>query len=206
VSETSPTTIIDLLRHGEPIGGRRYRGQIDDPLSEKGWQQMRAAIRGQGEWDVIYSSSLKRCVEFAQEVATQRSLPLRVDPRLMEIGFGVWEGQTPDALRRNDPQCVDRFWRDPISNRPEGAEPLEAFRQRVAGAWGEILAREAGKRILIVGHAGITRMILTLVLGSPLENLFRIQVDNAGLSRIRVQGTGAEAFPVVSYHGRRSVE
>jgi len=31
------TTTIDLLRHGEPVGGKRYRGQIDDPLSEKGW-------------------------------------------------------------------------------------------------------------------------------------------------------------------------
>ena len=34
-------TRIDLIRHGEPVGGRRYRGQIDDPLSEKGWKQMR---------------------------------------------------------------------------------------------------------------------------------------------------------------------
>ena len=34
-------TIIDLLRHGEPLGGSRYRGnRIDDPLTEKGWRQM----------------------------------------------------------------------------------------------------------------------------------------------------------------------
>ena len=33
-------TVIDLIRHGEPVGGRRYRGHIDDPLSERGWQQM----------------------------------------------------------------------------------------------------------------------------------------------------------------------
>jgi alpha-ribazole phosphatase len=30
------STTLDLMRHGEPVGGRRYSGQIDDPLSEKG--------------------------------------------------------------------------------------------------------------------------------------------------------------------------
>ena len=36
-----PVTTIDLIRHGEPVGGRRYRGgRMDDPLSEKGWAQM----------------------------------------------------------------------------------------------------------------------------------------------------------------------
>ena len=37
-------TTIDLIRHGEPVGGRKYRGQTDDPLSEKGWAQMWAAV------------------------------------------------------------------------------------------------------------------------------------------------------------------
>ena len=35
----TPTT-IDLIRHGEPVGGSKYRGQTDDPLSEKGWAQI----------------------------------------------------------------------------------------------------------------------------------------------------------------------
>ena len=38
------STTLDLMRHGEPVGGRKYRGQIDDPLSEKGWAQVRAAL------------------------------------------------------------------------------------------------------------------------------------------------------------------
>ena len=37
-------TTIDLIRHGEPVGGRKYRGQTDDPLSEKGWEQMWKAV------------------------------------------------------------------------------------------------------------------------------------------------------------------
>jgi alpha-ribazole phosphatase/probable phosphoglycerate mutase len=37
-------TTLDLLRHGESVGGRKYRGQTDDPLSEKGWAQMRDVV------------------------------------------------------------------------------------------------------------------------------------------------------------------
>jgi alpha-ribazole phosphatase/probable phosphoglycerate mutase len=29
-----------MIRHGESVGGRRYRGQLDDPLRDKGWRQM----------------------------------------------------------------------------------------------------------------------------------------------------------------------
>ena len=57
----TPCTLIDIIRHGEPVGGKRYRGQIDDPLSEKGWQQMRDAVAGHNPWDVIISSPLARC-------------------------------------------------------------------------------------------------------------------------------------------------
>ena len=196
------STLIDLLRHGEPVGGRRYRGQIDDPLSDKGWQQMRTAVANRNDWDRIYSSPLTRCADFARELARQLAVPLHVDARLMEIGFGVWEGRTADELRHDDPLRLERFWQDPVTYRPEGAETLESFRQRVSSAWREIAAAHAGERILIVGHAGITRMVMSLVLGSPVEHLFRIQVENAGLTRIRIQGVGEGSFPQLLFHGR----
>jgi alpha-ribazole phosphatase len=163
---------------------------------------MRFAVMGRHEWDVIYSSPLKRCVEFAQELSGQLSLPLNIDERLKEIGFGCWEGRTPDDIRRDDPLRLEHFWRDPVKYRPAGAETLTSFRARVSAAWEEIRSAHAGQRILIVGHAGITRMILSLVLGSPVEHMFRIQVDNAGLTRIRIRGDGADALPMLVFHGR----
>lgn len=195
------STQIDLLRHGEPVGGRRYRGQIDDPLSDRGWQQMRAAVTGTDRWDVIYSSPLVRCRAFAEELAARQGAPLQVDDRLKEIGFGAWEGRSADELRAQDPLRIERFWRDPVGNRPENAETLESFRSRVSAAWQEILNTHPGKRLLIVGHAGITRMILCIALQFPLEHLFRIRVDNAGMTRLRIQGEGADAYPILQFHG-----
>ena len=43
-------TTLDLMRHGEPVGGRRYRGRTDDPLSEKGWNQMWTAVGDYRGW------------------------------------------------------------------------------------------------------------------------------------------------------------
>lgn len=38
-------TRFDLIRHGEPEGGRKFRGSTDHPLSQDGWAQMRYAVQ-----------------------------------------------------------------------------------------------------------------------------------------------------------------
>ena len=196
----STVTTIDLIRHGEPVGGSRYRGHIDDPLSDKGWQQMREAVADHCPWQRIISSSLSRCSAFAEELAMRHALPLQKDARLMEIGFGSWEGRTAAELMQNDADTLKRFWADPVNQRPEGAEPLTDFRDRVISAWDEILTRHAGEHLLIVGHAGMMRMIIRHVLDMPLERMFRISVPNAGITRIRVDGEGDTALPQLVFH------
>ncbi len=194
-------TTVDLLRHGEPVGGRKYRGQIDDPLSEKGWDEMRRAVEGHSPWQAIVSSPLARCRAFAEELAASQGLPLTFEPGLKEIGFGEWEGRTSSELKASDPEILMRFWTDPLNHRPPGAEPLAAFRDRVVSAWERILQRHEGAHVLVVCHAGVIRMILRHALDMPLERLFRIQVPSAGLSRVRVDRMGAYTLPRVLFHG-----
>jgi len=194
-------TTVDLMRHGEPVGGRRYRGQLDDPLSDKGWRQMRRAVAGDAPWDLLISSPLRRCLEFAQELSRRRGLALEVEERVKEVGFGAWEGRTAEQVAAHDPDILQRFWRDPVRERPPGAESLPAFRGRVVAAWTDALARHAGRHILIVGHAGVIRMVLSEVLGMPPIHLFRIQVPNAGITRLQVQGEGEAALPRLMFHG-----
>jgi len=199
-------TLIDLLRHGEPVGGRKYRGQIDDPLSDKGWRQMRCAAGDYTAWDAITSSSLSRCADFARELGTRLQLPPQIDTRLMEIGFGAWEGHTAAELTANDPDRLQRFWMDPVAERPEGAEPLVEFERRVIDAWREHVDRCRGGKLLIVAHAGVIRMILTHVLGMPREHMFRIQVPGAGLTRIEVLHDGDRTFNRLLFHGRSRLD
>lgn len=197
------STVIDLIRHGEPEGGKRYRGQSDDPLSATGWQQMWDTLGEQAPWQRIVSSPLSRCHAFAAQLAERHGLPLAVDARLMEIGFGAWEGRTAEQLRAEDPEQIRRFYHDPVNSRPVGAEPLEAFRARVTAAFEELAQRHAGEYLLLVTHAGVMRTVVAHVLNAPLEAIYRIEVDYAALTRVRLD---AERPPTLVAHARRRTD
>ncbi len=194
------TTTFDLMRHGEPVGGRKYRGQTDDPLSEKGWAQMREAVGDHCPWQTVVSSPLLRCAEFARELAARHKLPLETEHRLMELGFGAWEGRSPDELIAETPDILMKFRRDPIAHAPPGAEPLAAFQRRILAAWDAMLESYGGKHVLVV-HAGVIRMMVAHVLNTPLKHLFRLQVSNACISRIRVEKVGEQILPQLLFHG-----
>lgn len=194
------STVFDLLRHGEPVGGKKYRGQIDDPLSEKGWQQMRHAVGNYRSWDVVISSPLSRCAAFAQELAARHTIPLEIETRYRELGFGEWEGKTAAELLARDAALLLRFWQDPARHTPPAGEPLAQFRERVLSAFNETLAHHVGQRVLIVAHAGVIRMLISHVLDMPLDRLFRIDVPNAGVSRLRVDHHNDGILPRLVFH------
>ncbi len=200
ITDDRVTTLVDLLRHGESVGGARYRGQTDDPLSHAGWQEMLRAVGRERPWNVIVSSPLSRCLAFAEAMSEEAGIPLETDDRLKEIGFGAWQGKTSEEITRYDPGVVQRFYRDPTTYRPDGAEGLAEFRNRVAGACRDILNRHAGKHLLIVCHAGIIRMVMAQVLGIPLANLFRIKVGTACVTRVEYAEQGEEFLGQLIFH------
>ncbi|MCR4346815.1 MAG: alpha-ribazole phosphatase family protein [Sulfuricaulis sp.] len=197
------STLFDLLRHGEPVGGRKYRGQLDDPLSERGWRQMREAVGEHCPWDVILSSPLSRCAAFARELAIRHDLPLEIETRFMELGFGEWEGRTATELLERDPQLLTRFWQDPVNHAPPGGETLATFRNRIKDAFDEALSRHEGRHVLLVCHAGVIRLLVSHALDMPLDRMFRIDVPSAGISRIRIDANGTGPLPRLVFHAGR---
>ena len=177
------TTQIDVIRHGEPVGGRRYRGHgVNDPLTEKGWQQMWGAVADCSNWQHIASSPLSRCLDFAQQLSKKLKIGYSVDDRFKEIGFGTWEGLTPDEIIANDIDALKRFYKDPIRNRPEGAEPLESFSSRVWDAYEDISRKHVNEKVLIVGHAGVVRAITANILGMDLNHVYsNLKIEYGGI-------------------------
>ena len=173
------TTYIDVIRHGEPVGGRRYRGySIDDLLTEKGWTQMRAAVPETPQWQHIVSSPLKRCLEFSQELANDLHITYNIDENIKEIGFGDWEGKTPEEILAEDSEALNHFYQDPVHNRPRGAEPLETFSERVWTAYQTILQEHQDKHVLIVAHAGVARAITANILKMSLDDVYsRLKIE-----------------------------
>lgn len=193
-------TTIDMMRHGEPVGGRRYRGHKDDPLSDNGWRQMREAVAHHKPWDTIISSPLSRCAAFAKELGQRHHLPVVFEARLKEISWGEWEGSTPDEINSKYPDALMRYWADPYKNVPPGAELINDFHQRVISAWNELLDRYTGKHLMIVGHAGVTRAAICHCLSIPIENMFKIQVAYAAITRIQIEHRGSLSIPRLIHH------
>lgn len=199
---SSPTT-IDLIRHGQPLGGDRFRGQLDDPLSEAGWDDMRAALGDAPPWTAVVSSPLQRCADFAQEFAHRHGLVCELESRFAEIGFGAWEGCRHDELIAADGPRLRAFWADPERNTPPEAEPMPAFRDRVLAAWDDLLREHGGGHVLLVGHAGVIRTVLSRVLGIPSDRYYRLEVPMARVSRIRVDDRRGTLAERLLFHGAR---
>ena len=183
---TTPETIIDLIRHGEPEGGRAFRGHsIDDPLTEKGWQQMWDAVGETAPWDYIITSPLERCQAFAEALMDTYNIPCETEENFKEVGFGSWEGRTPDGIKEDNLKEYQDFYLDPVNKRPDGAEDLNKFIKRVKTAYEKAVEKHKGKHLLIVAHAGVNRAIIANALHTTPIGLYRIKVNNAGISRLK---------------------
>ncbi len=177
-------TIIDLIRHGEPEGGNKLRGTLDDPLSDAGWAQMRAAVGEYRDWQHLHTSPLSRCHAFAHELGQSLEIEPVVKPDFREIGFGEWEGLTTKELMERDPTALQRYWKDPDNHTPAGGETLRDFSERVHRAWRDLVAERQGEHGLLVCHGGVIRAILVDVLGMPVKNMWNFDVPYANVSRV----------------------
>ncbi|MBD7978118.1 alpha-ribazole phosphatase family protein [Serpens gallinarum] len=174
---------LDLLRHGETTAGSGFFGSSDVPLSESGWQQLRAAVLG-GDWDVLVSSPLQRCRAFAEELAQQTSLPLQIEAGLRELHFGAWEGRNAAQIMLEDEHALGAFWNDPYGFTPPDGEPLLDFASRVLGAVERLHWELAGQRALLLTHGGVMRLLLARARGLPEAQLLQVEVGHGALHRL----------------------
>lgn len=179
--------VIQLLRHGEPQGGDVFRGVTDHPLTPLGWQQLQRATHGK-QWDLIITSPLKRCADFAEQLAAQLQTPLIYSDDLKEFNFGIWENQDRKTVFDTDFEQIKGLWLDPMHFASPAGESVLNFEARILTAWFGCLARPESN-ILVVCHGGVIRMILKEILGMPFTHINRLEVPFASSSVIRVNDT-----------------
>lgn len=183
---TPPATTIDLLRHGECEGGHVYRGSLDVPLNDQGWLQLRQQTRQSPGWQQIVSSPLRRCADFAGELAQSHALPVEQMDAFREVHFGDWEGRAIADVWREQGNHVRRFFADPVNAAPPNGEAMADFEQRVLAGWHAMLSRYRGQHILLVAHGGTIRILLAAALAMPLHRIAGLEVPYACASRLRI--------------------
>ncbi|WP_449241107.1 histidine phosphatase family protein [Desulfoscipio gibsoniae] len=179
--------LIYLVRHGEIDTDRqkRFIGQIDLPLTGAGVRQAEklrerlAGITPAG----IYCSDLSRSLLTAQIIAGARTLSPVADIGLREICLGEWEGRSFADMRQKHPAEFAKRGANIAEYMPPGGESFSAFSRRIMTAFNRLVSSVNGD-LLLVGHAGVNRVIISQLLGMPIHNIFHICQDYGCLNII----------------------
>jgi broad specificity phosphatase PhoE len=169
---------IYFIRHGETPWNaeRRYQGRKDIPLNEKGKGQanqngltLAALFKARGldpkafEW---HASPLNRTRDTMDRVRAGFDIHLpevKFDVRLMEISFGVLEGELFEQLPANmavaPGERDETYW----DFRPENGENYRDVEARLE-AFAAVLTGPS----VVVAHGGIARTLRVLIEHAPI--------------------------------------
>jgi len=141
-----------VWRHARPEGvAGRCIGRTDvavDPRRAKRLaHRIRRRARREGWPRCVWTSPLRRCALVGRWLA-RWGWQHRVDPRLIELDFGAWDGQRWSDIH---PGALDAWSADFERHAPGGGETLAALLRRCEA----FLADAASDApLLVVGHAG----------------------------------------------------
>jgi broad specificity phosphatase PhoE len=177
-------TAILLIRHahwegvGRVLAGR-HEGVRLSPEGAADAARLAAAL-ARIDLAAVYTSPLERARETAAPLARAHGLAPLDEPRLLELDFGSWTGQSIAALE-TDP-AWRRFNQERATARiPDGETMTEAV-ARARGALSDIAGAWANAMVAAVTHGDIIRGLVADAMGLPLERLLQLEVDPASVS------------------------
>ncbi len=165
-----------FVRHAETDLAGTFCGHSDPPINSRGQTQILEMIsRLQSEtFDAIYSSDLRRAMETAIPLAQAFTLPVIMSDRLREIHFGDWESLSWAEIEQRD-AIYARRWMDafPALTAPHG-ESFAHFEERVLAEVKHLQSVAEKKRIAVITHGGVMRVVLRRFLGYNEEQAWNL--------------------------------
>ena len=166
--------MLYIVRHGETDWNRqkKVQGHTDIPLNEYGRHLAEETAEGMKDIpiDIGYTSPLKRARETAEIILKGRNIPLLDEPRIQEIGFGIYEGiHTGTQEKEPGSDEFNLFFTDTASySPPEGAESVEELYERTGHFLEELCGRREleDKNILISTHGAAMTALLNRIKGN----------------------------------------
>ena len=185
-----------MVRHGLTTWNSegRFQGHTDVPLSHEGLRQADALGARLASWEIhgCYASDLTRSMDTARGVLQGRHLTPIPVKKLRELSYGEWEGMTLGEVERLYPDRHAQMmgWREEFA--PPGGESMGEFKVRVAGLENRLRTFHGeGETLLIVGHGGSLRLLLSTVLELPASASRRFYLANASLTVVDLSAAGA---------------
>lgn len=178
-----------LVRHGQTEFNlaRRYQGALDSPLTALGVEQagrIGALLATLVDPSTpVVSSPLGRAQRTAEIIAeVARLAPPTLDPRLVEVSLGVWDGMTDEDIAFTFPRGRDGTTRwDWHFASPDG-ERYGAMAARLGDWLAEATAAETP--LVAVSHGVAGRIIRGLYAGLDRDEALKLDVPQDAVFRL----------------------
>ena len=148
--------MIYIIRHGQTDWNKQkvMQGQIDIPLNETGKEQARELGKRLKDivFDYVFCSPLLRTRQTLENLNLSSKTKLIYDDRLKERNYGEFEKTPKSSFDYN------LFWNYSANIKYIKAECCQDFFKRVISLFDEIKTKYKDKNILVVTHAGITKV------------------------------------------------
>jgi broad specificity phosphatase PhoE len=182
-----------LVRHGETIWNRegRVQGFSDMDLSDVGVQQARQLALSLKDAPIlsIYSSPLIRAQNTARIINEYHHAPTHIEPGLMEMDQGDFEGLTFQELMACEKGFLQKWMSDPASVRIPNGESFIELQDRAWKVIEDIVAKS--ESALVVSHNFTIAAILCKIKNVSLSQFRKVCVDTASRTIIRFENGAA---------------
>ena len=181
-----------IIRHGETGWNAKHRvqGLSDQPLSKEGlWQaELLSGRFAKTDIDAIYTSTLRRAIKTAEAVAKcHPSLKVVIDKALNEMDWGEWEGKSFEQIQKKYPKQFASRLLDKYNFAPKGGESPADLKKRLTPFLKKIVKKHEGKTVLIVGHGGVNRVLMGILMGWDDQKITDVFTKNTAVNILHVK-------------------
>jgi phosphoserine phosphatase len=198
-------TRVIIVRHGQSSynAERRIQGRTDaSKLTEKGRNDASKVGKALSNisFQAIYSSPLQRAKLTAEiihsELANAQASAVQTSDKLLEIDLPAWEAMLTADVEQKFTEDYKVWHEYPhelamLVKDGEGTRehfPVLALYEQAQQFWQETLPQHQAETILIVGHNGINRALISTALGIPPSRYHSIQQSNCGVTVLNFAG------------------
>ena len=172
-----------IVRHGETEWNviKRFQGQLNTPLTEKGMEKLRETGKNLENvlFEEVYTSELERTVKSAEIILNEnrgyknKKMELKKLAELNEVHFGVWQGLKYEEVFLKYPEEANNYFYNVKNYKAENvkAENLKDALERFLRGINKILDNHKSGNILIVTHGTVFEMFINYVGNSSIFDI-----------------------------------
>lgn len=178
---------IFFIRHAESVANTKgiYQGQsFDTELSSLGKIQAKKLARrlNNQQLSKVIVSPLKRTYLTGKAIATDCKARLEIEPKIIETNHGIWEGMKKSEIQTRFAKLYKLWQEDPSQVTFPKGEAFKDTVKRVEDWFRLFILKNKERRIAIVTHDNILRVIFCHLLSKPMKSMWEFTIDPAAIT------------------------